>query len=101
VAVTLPRPSRDDSAKRAEPQDRGGHRPAGHGAGREQHGPDPLIPFEPFSAGGADTVRGYPTSELVGDYGAQAELTEVKRTLLAAVPEERPPAARAPRASSR
>lgn len=36
--------------------------------------PQPLVPNEQFNAGGLDTVRGYFESELLGDYGLQAQL---------------------------
>jgi hemolysin activation/secretion protein len=39
-----------------------------------QYSPDPLIPSEQFSAGGDGTVRGYLTSEAVGDFGALGSL---------------------------
>ncbi len=36
--------------------------------------PQPLVPNEQFNAGGLDTVRGYFESELLGDYGLQAQV---------------------------
>lgn len=39
-----------------------------------QLSPQPLPPVEQFNAGGLDTVRGYFESELLGDYGLQAQL---------------------------
>jgi hemolysin activation/secretion protein len=35
-----------------------------------QYSPGPLVPSEQFSAGGGDSVRGYLSSEAVGDFGA-------------------------------